>query len=474
MSDADIRVLGSGITGCVVRPPPKCRHSPSRDPRDTTRDPDLGPDLIAKLAVDEGAVAHELWMAARVRHLDPSSKWTVVPQPGWCEVDLPEKCLTRDISGMTGETNALRTVMSDGGKTLFHTLDMDIGLDEYVVAVEYLLQGLRHLLLNGIVHGDLHGNNMVFSSVVDADGLGPGLGSGSGVMRRQRLRIIDFGKGCVSTDVALLGTDVRVFLGTVIEWATLRKSVKVDEYSKYATSTARFSSTKNRLLQSYLEKENDASLLIPRLPEIWSAFWQQSVTPHQFRLWHLFGIPVTAVVLPRAAPDEFHYAPHIRAQQDLHSLLQSVQGVLGLNMKVLSRSVSFPDYSDEAKAVVRSYRAMLQDVLDEGVESWQTEDDVLLALAYMDPANGTLGRTAPHFWYTMVYIVPLVLGIAILPYGGMVDATALLNTKAALFDFSHTQLRKDTQPVSMLASTLSNDKSIIPFQLFSIIEEFGF
>lgn len=408
---------------------------------DADRDPDMG--MVGKLTPELGAVAHELWMANRVRIVDPESRFTLVPEPGWCGVaEIPEACdsvlaLKTVMQRRRGQTPTMyRLLMPYGGVELYKTPPSRDLFD----GVRTMLKGLRKLLFAGVAHGDLHCSNLL----VDDAGV---------------VRIIDFGLGMMSLDPKVLGRDVRLCLMDLGLWASRGTSV-----------LNRLELIKLEVLVKTMKEfmEEDLFHLTWQLPKVWAAVWDNLETSELFAN-RLRGGPTKMVRVER---DRF-----IPRGQELNTLAEELQRLLNIN----DLTVSIPDPGrppigrvsvDSADAVVRAW----SDFLAASIGDAPTTDDVLKAQTFIHPLLQTRATTDKRtFWLMMVFLVPVLVCLAVLS----VMAYTFADTKPvvdALSSYTATLSYKDKKPISAVDLLLDSaiEKRLLPDAIATIIKSTGF
>ena len=195
--------VGAGNHGCVVSRLWPCHEGIVKS---AGKDPSARPGFLVKAVPCKGEAARELWIANRVRAVDPDSAFTLVPEAGWCQLEaMPNEC--HDYSS---SWRPFTLVMANGGVPILNTVP---GKPQAVATV---LDGLAALAAAGIHHGDIYPDNVL----VGADGT---------------IRLIDFALGRVIATPAAnaFHTDLCDFAAVVQEWYATRGG-----YSPAAQDTA--------------------------------------------------------------------------------------------------------------------------------------------------------------------------------------------------------------------------------------------
>lgn len=248
------KLVGAGSFGCVVTPVPACEEFGDGESAKEGGDDDA---IVAKLCTNKGGAAHELWMASRVRAVDPHSTFTLLPYPRWCRVperDIPDLCRPWWVDEDTGKPRALTTpfvyrlTMPFGGKPILRTSPKEGSVE----AVAVVLQGLLRLAEVGIVHSDIHKNNVL----IDEEGV---------------IRIIDFGEGFVTSDFRKISSDLVNFMTIMRNW--FDPVIQVD-----AAVASKFKHLLNDVKAPQLRP-----MIYSKLMPLWAGIWDAHTDLSAFR-----------------------------------------------------------------------------------------------------------------------------------------------------------------------------------------------
>jgi serine/threonine protein kinase len=178
------KLIGQGGYGCVFDPPLVCRGD--KAPKKGYRKGKLG-----KLTAPED-IANELFAAETFGHKPESKKYFILPEIDTLCTEGPRGEPSINISAQherdidrcgfitnTDISELLHYQMDYGGKTLQDKLmNIEVAVKEfsYVQFVRNMLEIGAYLLLNGMIHNDLHGANIMMN-------------------KDYHPRLIDFGRG---------------------------------------------------------------------------------------------------------------------------------------------------------------------------------------------------------------------------------------------------------------------------------------
>jgi hypothetical protein len=333
--------------------------------------------MVAKLCWNKGDAAHELFIANRVRMVDPHSTFTLIPLPWMCEVpydDIPRICKK---GGTDGDTDAdadadadtpvpvptwpsvFRLVMRNGGRPL----SKDRGADESSqVAVVTLIRGMQELAACGIAHNDLHENNIL----VDDD---------------RTLRIIDFGAAKLTSDERLLVLDLRNFLLAIRKWYGQSPAIPGLVLAKLGD------------LVRFVFRDGSGCAIYKRVPRLLALVWDADKTREGFRASlceSSFCITVMANLRPATPLDDAVEAMQAALERAYHPSTHETRLAT----------------SDYALAILEAWDEVLED-LTAGVAD---TDDVFRAYDVMFRKNTLGGRMS--FWHRVTFYLPLVVGVA--------------------------------------------------------------
>lgn len=332
---------------------------PCADPEEED-DADFGDvSFVAKLVWNKGDAARELYMAARVRAVDPTSTFTLTPLPTLCRVraaDVPSASMFAFLRRRASSSDVVyRLVMRNGGATLFAVIASRASQGP----VRVLLQGMRELAAAGICHGDLHDENLL----ADVDGT---------------IRIIDFGSGFITTDQEKLLQDLLAVLDVISEWYKLPESTVPEGVVRKTTMLGQLAPA----VASNLE-------FFPKAVDLWDAAWDDGVS-----LAHFATLVQTCLVAVRPVP----HTPR-QGGRLLEAAYQDAvrYGVAGAN----AASILAP----EAQAVLAAWNALL-DALLGGLRPSEDVTRVysLLLSVSSDPKA--------CFWHRVTVLVPLAAACA--------------------------------------------------------------
>jgi serine/threonine protein kinase len=158
--------VGAGVSGCVIRPPLLCKGQ--------TKVPDGDLAKIAKI-LEPNEAKHELAIAAELRKIPMSKNYfTYSDQKKACEPLPQEKQVDKDGRvRMDYQSGRCRAVLEYASLSYFRMFTMPNSGEPYTKKKynlqnfdfwdfgKHLLEGLSLLLVHGIVHLDLHSNNVV-------------------------------------------------------------------------------------------------------------------------------------------------------------------------------------------------------------------------------------------------------------------------------------------------------------------------
>jgi serine/threonine protein kinase len=177
------RKIGEGVYGCIFQPPLLCKGRRLKNPR-TGR--------LGKLTAKED-IANELRAAIHFKHASEAKKYLILPDLKTVCVPQPqEKQREPDLAGCEpvqkfGYDDMLHYQVEYGGKTLHNKLEnvavfsKDFSFDAFMLR---MLEIGAYLALHGIVHNDLHSNNILVNSAYVP-------------------RLIDFGRSFIAKDISI-------------------------------------------------------------------------------------------------------------------------------------------------------------------------------------------------------------------------------------------------------------------------------
>ena len=406
--------LGSGMYGCVVRPPPACRAGAGAGAgaagAEAAGD---GSDLagrVAKLTPSIGDAAHELWIGNRVREVDPQSAYTLLPDPVWCEVDArdlgPDTCTSLVVD--PARPVLYRLVMDYGGTVIADTLPTR----DAVRAMRSCIMGLRDLAAYGICHRDLHSNNLLVTT------------SDAG---EQTIRIIDFGLGIITENTDLLGDDLTLLMDVFEAWLqdglriwqtppderhvpedmdpnAARREAKLwafaDEHPGEEPWFSAPAQEKLQTLMTTLHVPGAAHGVFNMLPQIWDDIWDDDITLARYA-----GL-VTPLNWTGADP-----APLEDMYMYVHQTIVNTNPLW-----------STARHADDLPPPIPSSQPVLQawyNLVLEGSRGGNPfADNLLGAIALVQPYNlHPALLNATNFWQAMAWLAPIQVALGVLSSG---------------------------------------------------------
>lgn len=164
------RKIGEGVYGCIFQPPLLCKGGPGQQRRGRAAS---RPGRLGKLSAKED-IANELRAAVHLRGVAGSSKYVILPDLNTvCTPLEQDDQRERDLDNCEpiqkyGYDDMIHYQVDYGGKTLHTKLEgsagvfsKDFSFDKFFLR---MLEIGAFLALNGIVHNDLHTNNIVLTS----------------------------------------------------------------------------------------------------------------------------------------------------------------------------------------------------------------------------------------------------------------------------------------------------------------------